>query len=60
MPINLIKETDACARCLADCAPTGSWSIEPLCTGCIHDLKASTIPPIGLTPDDMILILRIR
>lgn len=40
MTISLIKETDTCARCGADCAPTNSYDIDPLCTACMTDIIA--------------------
>jgi hypothetical protein len=39
-PISLIKATDRCTRCGADCAPASSIEIDPLCTACNFDLIA--------------------
>lgn len=43
MTVTLIKITDHCANCGADCAPSPSLEIDPLCTACIADFRARDI-----------------
>ncbi len=54
MTVSLLKATDICSNCGADCAPVDSIEVDPLCTACkIIDL------PAEVTPFDLMLLMHL-
>lgn len=58
MTISLIKATDYCSNCGADCAPSPSIEVDPLCTACIADFRARDINLPLPTPHDFAFALK--
>lgn len=58
MKISLIKATDTCSHCGADCAPSPDHWAGPLCTACKHKDRAEDYFLALDTPHDLYFALQ--